>query len=71
MKMETQKMIINNNSEEKNENINNNFAYSMNDQMINNELFKGDMNDSFGNNENKKQSTFKNAGKFEEFLTNN
>ena len=36
---------------------------------INNEEFNGDMNDSFGNFENKNH-TFKNGSKFEEFLTN-
>ena len=67
-----------NNSDDRKENTNNNanmnnFALSMknpSNQMINNEQFKGDMNDSFGNNDNKNQ-TFKNGSKFEEFLTNN
>ena len=64
-------------NDDKKENINsnnNNFANSMNNasnQMINNEQFNGDMNDSFGNNDNKNQKTFKNGSKFEEFLTNN
>jgi len=68
----------NNNNDDKKENtntnnINNNFAMSMPNgpnQIINNEQFKGDMNDSFGNNENN-QMSFKNGNKFEEFLTNN
>ena len=48
----------------------NNFNDSPN-QMVNNEQFKGDMNDSFGNNDNQNQMSFKNSNKFEEFLTNN
>ena len=62
-------------TEEKKENNNNNFSLSMNNAMgqmlsnINNEEFNGDMNDSFGNFENKNH-TFKNGSKFEEFLTN-
>lgn len=57
------------NNEEKKENYNNNFSLSMN----NNEQFRGDLNDSFGNNTdiNNKNQTFKNGSKFEEFLTNN
>ena len=57
-----------NNNEDKNENYNNNFSLSMN----NNEQFRGDLNDSFGNNTDiNKNQTFKNGSKFEEFLTNN
>ena len=57
-----------------NSNNNNNFANSMNNvsnQILNNEQFNGDMNDSFGNNDNKNQTPYKNGSKFEEFLTNN
>ena len=54
--------------ENTNEDIKNNFSLSMN----NNEQFRGDLNDSFGNNTDvNKNQTFKNGSKFEEFLTNN
>jgi len=60
-----------NKKENLNENIHNmnNFSSSMNNtsnQILNNEQFNGNMNDSFGNKTN-----FKNGNKYEEFLTNN
>ncbi len=63
-----------NNEEENNDKKENqnNFAMSMNSathQVLNEDQFKGDMNDSFG--KETKNDGNANSGKFEEFLTNN
>ena len=66
----------NNDDKKENNNLSNNANNNMNNfndspnQMVNNEQFKGDMNDSFGNNDNQNQMSFKNSNKFEEFLDN-